>query len=1245
MLAVVRRLQAWFRGRLALAPVFWESEPLAATAGFQQEIDRRVPPAKSDIALFVLWSRLGTKLSAEFTLPDGTRPTGTEWEFHDAHQANQERGAPHILVYRKSERVAVSLDQDEGSIAEVRSQYASVQHFFETRFRNADDLSFTGSFHAFQSAAEFGQVLETHLTKLLTERLEGSTATWHESPFRGLQAFEFEHAPIFFGRSRAIHEVRHALRAQVQADRAFVLILGTSGSGKSSLVRAGLLPLLQVPGVIEESVVGGTCRRATMSPSDGSTPLESLAAALLGNDAVPHLADHGSAADLATAFAESPQAGVALVRGSLARVEPSPARLVLVVDQFEELFSDGDEGQAARNPLINALDALARSSLVYVLATLRSDFYPSFAAEPKLMALKDGDGQYDLTPPDAAELAQIIRRPAQVAGLTYETDNRTGRTLDGILLTDATASPDALPLLEYALSEIYDRRDVRIGMLTFEAYEALGGVEGALAARASEEWAALSSDAQDALPFVVRALVDVGDRTATKRRASWTEATRARGASEFVERFVAARLLVADTDAHGEPVVSVIHEALLRRWEQMTRQIRIEGRLLRARTRMRRAARAWAERGRDQNDLDTGRKLAEDRELTEHGFDLTEEERAFIAASNARARRAHTLRRVAMATITLLAIAASLLAWTARRAQNKATREASTAARERDEKADALKDKAQALDEVAKERDAKSVALAQVLRLADAKKIRDLIREADTLWPVHPNRAPAMASWLDRSQAVLENRTGHEETQARLRKHAQPYTEEQRATDRAEQIRRLTLLQGRLAETGVVVRELRPQGQAALAGIRPGDLVTAYGAHAITDFASFGKAFQAVAALGKPVMLRFTRAEEPRSARVNAGALGLRIADARMIQTGLDQARTAPVPRLTWSFATPAEEWQHQVLCDVITDLDLLATTRHAITRRHESAATQAARSLDAKRREWQETIRGIAASRKYGGLTIKPQLGLVPLGPDPDSGLFEFVHLGSGSMPTRDKDTGRLVLADDFAVVLVLIPGGSFRMGGPPDSLPVHDVTLTPYFLAKYECSQAQWERLSGTRPSRVGKESMRCPVEQVSWDDCILWISRYQLVLPSEAQWEYACRAGTNTPWFTGSDVKSLGRAGNIADTSMKRQGPASWLYTEEVKDGYSTPAPVGSLAPNAFGLHDVHGNVTELCLDTIGPYPSKPVTDPIVRGDGLRIYRGGSWDLNAAAARSSFRDGRYPNRRLYNLGLRPARALALD
>jgi formylglycine-generating enzyme required for sulfatase activity len=301
--------------------------------------------------------------------------------------------------------------------------------------------------------------------------------------------------------------------------------------------------------------------------------------------------------------------------------------------------------------------------------------------------------------------------------------------------------------------------------------------------------------------------------------------------------------------------------------------------------------------------------------------------------------------------------------------------------------------------------------------------------------------------------------------------------------------------------------------------------------------------------------------------------------------------------------------------------------------------------------------------------------MGLLPIGEDPDSRLWEFAHLATGEPAIRGAD-GRLVLAESTGVVLVLIPHGTFWMGAQsldpvgrnydPQAMaeesPVHEVELSAYFLSKYEMTQGQWERIAGKNPSlygpsrykrdwnRAGKPwSALHPVEQVSVDDCAEVLARVGLTFPSEAQWENAARAGTSTRWWTGSDVASLNGAANLADAYAKSHGSASLLaWEQDLDDGNLSHAEIGSYRANAFGLHDVIGNEWEWCADDFDAefYSRSPRTDPVARtsSPGNRITRGGSFLDVPEFARSAYRARGSPVVRLAGLGIRPAMALQL-
>ncbi|MEW6744264.1 MAG: bifunctional serine/threonine-protein kinase/formylglycine-generating enzyme family protein [Planctomycetota bacterium] len=342
---------------------------------------------------------------------------------------------------------------------------------------------------------------------------------------------------------------------------------------------------------------------------------------------------------------------------------------------------------------------------------------------------------------------------------------------------------------------------------------------------------------------------------------------------------------------------------------------------------------------------------------------------------------------------------------------------------------------------------------------------------------------------------------------------------------------------------------------------------------------------------------------------------------------------------------------------------------------RLERARSIERRSIEEHVEAWEEAITEIELGDVYGRdgkpLMLSPQMGLVPLGDDPNSGLWEFWVVESGERPERDPGSGELSMTPESGLVLVLLPGGCFQMGcqrsdarAPcydPNALlsdELHTVELDPFFLSKYEMTQGQWLRIMGSNPSllphekplREQPESLLLPVEQVSYTDCVECLRRIGLTLPTEAQWEYGARAGTPTAWWCGNTEASIGEshAGNLHDqTSYAARAAGSWGPPLPWTDGHADTAPVASFAANPFGLHDVIGNVLEWCRDWSADY-RQPVStgdglrEPEPEGRRLRIYRGGSFDFRADVARSHVRDRNTADTANFNLGLRPARPL---
>ena len=633
---VIERLQSEYMGRVALETMLWEHEPLVATSTFQVQL---VKPSETDVVISILWSRLGTRLPAQFTRADGSRyESGTEYEFEEAMEGFRRNGKPDLLVYRRTAPPSVRLD-DERDLMERLSQKKKLDEFIEKWFHDRTEGTLVAAFHPFASPSDFEILLENHLRRLIERQLPRSAVAtaqardvWKKgSPFRGLAAFELEHAPVFFGRTRAVSDILQALRQQSTDGRSLVLILGMSGGGKSSVVRAGVLPMLTKPGVIEGITFW---RRAVFRPTDVRGDIfAGLARALLKDEALPSLDGEGTGADeFAQILRQSPQAATAMVRNALAREAQSDkaggdkanGRLALVIDQMEEMFTHEGILPEHREAFIDVIDAFARSGRVWVICTLRSDFYPRLAALPKLTALKEGAGQYDLMPPNASEIGQMIRLPTRAAGLRFEEDPTTNESLDDMLRDAALERPEILPLLQFTLEELYQRR-TEDGLLTLAAYRELGGVEGSLAQRAEAVFQDLPKDVQAELPKVLNALVSIeqdGHETVGRKRAPWSD--RFAGKSRaLIDTFVENRLFVTELADDGSAVVTVAHEALLWHWPRVMDWVAQNRENLRVRSRIGAAAERWSAESKSTDLLlPHGKPLVEAESLLDQGIEL-----------------------------------------------------------------------------------------------------------------------------------------------------------------------------------------------------------------------------------------------------------------------------------------------------------------------------------------------------------------------------------------------------------------------------------------------------------------------------------------------------------------------------------------------------------------------------------------------------------------------------------------------
>ncbi|MBK8979770.1 MAG: SUMF1/EgtB/PvdO family nonheme iron enzyme [Planctomycetes bacterium] len=622
--------------------------------------------------------------------------------------------------------------------------------------------------------------------------------------------------------------------------------------------------------------------------------------------------------------------------------------------------------------------------------------------------------------------------------------------------------------------------------------------------------------------------------------------------------------------------------------------------------------------------------------------------------------------------------------------------------------------------------------------LAGVVRYDRAVADEQTLYPAWPRNVAALQRWLDdECEPLLSMREGIDRTLERLRKDALPWTEAQRQADRQRDPERLEQWES----SGRQLASLRHAQSIRAGAPMPSVTLTAeqraldapalnmLAWHRVAPRAEWRRVWgeEALGLEAARLCVEKGGADANRYEYLDtlAWALLANGQDDAARQCSADALAAAPPDRraelqgylreLTDAVDHAAEhladaERRHATLTAEVTrrrtfefapehaaqaflhgTLERLRAQLDALEREQKAAVDQRlrwARDIVALTRShpnarftWATVREQIAADERYAGAAIELRdedvLGLVPLGPNPVTGLQEFYHLRSAwdghgdprelSIP-RHREDGSIEVTGDTGIVFVLLPGGTFAMGAQSidpgsrnhdpaardNESPIHDVTLEPFFLARHELTRGQWARMFGTHPfwwqegvaydldPEIGPAH---PADSVSWADAESCMTRHGLALPTEAQWEYGCRAGTDTVFWSGDDVSTLAGVANVHDLTSARHHP-QWSQAAPIDDGFGSLAPAGSFAANAFGLHDVHGNLWEWCRDVHGSYELA-----VRAGDGLRltgaaadlrVNRGGGCGYGTPDARSAGRSAYAPAFRSHHLGLRASRAL---
>ncbi|MAQ01744.1 MAG: hypothetical protein CL586_06405 [Alteromonadaceae bacterium] len=504
------------------------------------------------------------------------------------------------------------------------------------------------------------------------------------SPYLGLNAFSEQQSAIYFGRTKAIADVICQLKLLTVQPCHFLLLLGKSGSGKSSLMRAGVLPHLSRKSGFSQLKVS---HYHFVSPSQSidEHPVATLVCALQKLSLL-------NTTDDTTALVSRIQADPFQLQQVLptppkddadaSADEPVLAYKLLVIDQFEQFLLDENTGVDAKQHLISCLSQLAHCDSLLLVAVLRNDFYAECLDVTGFNELKRQGKQYDLQAPTPVEITRMIRNPAIAAGLRFEHDKHNEVHLDEVLLEAAVKNPDALPLLEYTLDLLYEQRSAD-NVLLLSAYRKMGGMEGAIAQQAEQVFNQLPASVQACWDDIMHALIQVDHKnkySVTARKLPVTFFTNP-AEKQFIQHFLNARLFVTiiqtntgeqrsyseDNEANSAQdfqFITIAHEALLKHWQRIKTWLSNNDAAIHKREQLADDCQFWLNNHKASDALLNSKQKVLDAEELMHrrAVTLSEDERIFIEQSKRYRHKKRVVFRLAVSALIGFSLLTGFLA-------------------------------------------------------------------------------------------------------------------------------------------------------------------------------------------------------------------------------------------------------------------------------------------------------------------------------------------------------------------------------------------------------------------------------------------------------------------------------------------------------------------------------------------------------------------------------------------------------